>query len=377
MGFFSKLGNAWGAMQAATGIPILKEIGTAAQTYFSQDLAEEQLRNEQNFNAAQAQLNRDFQREERLATQEFNVDMWNKNNEYNSASAQLERAREAGINPNALFSNGYNSATSSPVTSSPMSGSAASSSASIASGLLTHSAQISNLMAQARKTESEADINQYNLGWNKLTEAERYKTLENTNNETLQRMGIAHVDSKIRQGTFMWLAQQNEADLKLKSEQLNLLRNQNLHVIEQVLNTRADTLQKGAHTEYIQSQTAGQDISNEIQKLQLDFSTITGIPVGANEFQVLYNLWQQGKWNDFTAATQISASTKGGAIGAAAVTSNLLDGKINNLADEGVKFGKALQQGGQEIFNKGKLLYKNSLPYANSLVERLMQLNPF
>ena len=53
-------------------------------------------------NNEQAQINRDFQREERLAAQEYELDMWNRNNEYNSPHAQLERYKQAGINPNAM-----------------------------------------------------------------------------------------------------------------------------------------------------------------------------------------------------------------------------------------------------------------------------------
>ena len=38
------------------------------------------------------------------------VDMWNKQNEYNSPKAQMERFREAGLNPNLIYGNGAASA---------------------------------------------------------------------------------------------------------------------------------------------------------------------------------------------------------------------------------------------------------------------------
>lgn len=128
---------------------------SALNPFASRHEAREQQREENKFNAEQAQINREFQREERLQTQAYNEMMWNKNNEYNSPSNQLQLAMNAGINPN-TFIGGLNGRTNGPVTSSPMSGSQASIGGSIASGLLLHDAQVANLFASARKAESEA-----------------------------------------------------------------------------------------------------------------------------------------------------------------------------------------------------------------------------
>lgn len=47
-----------------------------------------------------------WQSGERKATQEFNEEMWNKQNEYNTASAQRERLEAAGLNPYMMMSGG-------------------------------------------------------------------------------------------------------------------------------------------------------------------------------------------------------------------------------------------------------------------------------
>ena len=47
-----------------------------------------------------------WQSSERKATQDYNTDMWNKQNEYNSASAQRGRLEEAGLNPYMMMSGG-------------------------------------------------------------------------------------------------------------------------------------------------------------------------------------------------------------------------------------------------------------------------------
>lgn len=51
------------------------------------------------WNANEAEKQRDWQHEQMLEQQRFNLDMWNKNNEYNSPEAQYGRLTELGINP--------------------------------------------------------------------------------------------------------------------------------------------------------------------------------------------------------------------------------------------------------------------------------------
>lgn len=47
-----------------------------------------------------------WQTNERVATQQYNTDMWNKQNEYNTASAQRQRLEAAGLNPYMMMSGG-------------------------------------------------------------------------------------------------------------------------------------------------------------------------------------------------------------------------------------------------------------------------------
>ncbi len=58
-----------------------------------------------------------WQTAERVATQNYNTDMWNKQNEYNAASAQRQRLEEAGLNPY-LMMNGGDAGSASSVTGS-------------------------------------------------------------------------------------------------------------------------------------------------------------------------------------------------------------------------------------------------------------------
>lgn len=92
-----------------------------------------QQKRQNKFNAEQAQLNRDFQTSEREATQQWNLEQWQRENEYNSPANQLARMKEAGINPNVAIGQLSNNESGS-VRSTPQSGSAASSVGMFTSG---------------------------------------------------------------------------------------------------------------------------------------------------------------------------------------------------------------------------------------------------
>lgn len=84
-----------------------------------------QINNE--FNASEALKNRTFQTSEREASQQWNLDQWNRENAYNDPSAQRARMDAAGFNPyNMNIDTG--SASTSGAQSSPGSGSQASAS---------------------------------------------------------------------------------------------------------------------------------------------------------------------------------------------------------------------------------------------------------
>lgn len=84
-----------------------------------------QINNE--FNASEALKNRDFQTSEREASQQWNLDQWNRENAYNDPSAQRARMEAAGFNPYNMNINAGSGSTSG-AQSVPGSGSSASAS---------------------------------------------------------------------------------------------------------------------------------------------------------------------------------------------------------------------------------------------------------
>lgn len=108
--------------------------------------------NQQNnqFNAQQAAINRQFQTEEREAAQEWNYSMWQEQNEYNSPEQQYRRLIAAGMNPStALQMLSQTGNTAGSVAISPQPGSVAS-----AAGV----AQPGSLIALAAKNAAETSL---------------------------------------------------------------------------------------------------------------------------------------------------------------------------------------------------------------------------
>lgn len=103
-----------------------------------------------NFNAQQAAINRQFQTEEREAAQEWNYSMWQEQNEYNSPEQQYRRLIAAGMNPStALQMLSQTGNTAGSVATTPQPGSVAS-----AAGL----AQPGSMIALAAKNAAETSL---------------------------------------------------------------------------------------------------------------------------------------------------------------------------------------------------------------------------
>lgn len=56
------------------------------------------------YKAAQEQMN--FSREQQIAANNFNLDMWRRENEYNTPANQMQRLKDAGLNPSLMYSQG-------------------------------------------------------------------------------------------------------------------------------------------------------------------------------------------------------------------------------------------------------------------------------
>ena len=110
--------------------------------------------------AKENRLNREFQMAENQKSRDYNTEMWNKNNQYNTVTNQMQRFKDAGVNPHLAYQNG------SPmnVSNAPASSNASSMPAGVAprfeSGQILQAmmmkSQIANIDADTEKKKAEA-----------------------------------------------------------------------------------------------------------------------------------------------------------------------------------------------------------------------------
>lgn len=152
--------------------PIASAVGGAISTNKTNknNMAINQMNND--FNAAEAQKARDFQ-----------LDMWNRENEYNSASSQRQRLSEAGLNPYLMMSGGNagtasSAGSSTPATAAPplsmqrqdFSGltNSLSTALQLANQTKETNARVQNLQGQKSLFDAQANQTLANIDWYKL-----------------------------------------------------------------------------------------------------------------------------------------------------------------------------------------------------------------
>ena len=314
---------------------------------------------EREFNAQQAALNRDFQTSEREAAQQFNFDMWNLNNQYNSPAEQLKRAREAGISPLALFGSNYNQAVSQPISTNPSLGNAASASGAgaFAASLLSQYGNIGSAMSDIYESMSRADATNYDTFFQRKTEEDRIKHLKASINltdanvqEVLSQAGLNDVNKATFENALEWAGKFNPVQLQKMTEEVNLFRTRNYetlvnagYIVQKTYESQAseDSIRKSleesdsrislnsaltnqavsqtflngasladvkasaslkaANAEFVGSQKAGQDLENAILEIKKEFSAQYKIPLDSPEFMFYFHLMSSGlfgQWVD-------------------------------------------------------------------------------
>lgn len=129
------------------------------------------------------QMNNEFNAAEAEKARQFQLDMWNKTNEYNSASAQRTRLEEAGLNPYLMMNGGsagiaQASSSSTPASASPPLsmqrqdfsgiGSALSSALQISNQTKETNANVQSLQSQKSLYDAQANSILANVDWWKL-----------------------------------------------------------------------------------------------------------------------------------------------------------------------------------------------------------------
>lgn len=134
-------------------------------------------------NMAINRMNNEFNAAEAEKARQFQLDMWNKTNEYNSASSQVSRLSEAGLNPYLMMNGGsagtaLSSGSTSPASASPPLsmqrqdfsglGNALSSALQIANLTKETNATVQNLQSQKSLYDAQANSILSGIDWWKL-----------------------------------------------------------------------------------------------------------------------------------------------------------------------------------------------------------------
>lgn len=210
--------------------PIASTIGSVVSTNKTNknNMAINQMNNE--FNATEAQKARDFQ-----------LDMWNRENEYNTASAQRQRLSEAGLNPYLMMSGGNagtasSAGSSTPATAAPplsmqrqdFSGltNSLSTALQIANQTKETNARVQNLQGQKSLFDAQANQTLSNIDWFKLG-----PTYKKWSRETgLMRAGLQFQTDKQQLRNMQW------SNNLVKAQRVGqLLDNQSKRVVNKYL----------------------------------------------------------------------------------------------------------------------------------------------
>lgn len=112
-----------------------------------------------------------FNRDERIAAQNFQKEMWNASNEYNTASAQRQRLEAAGLNPYMMM-NGGSAGVAESAGASPMATASATPQPpnfmDALSPLQQALSQMSQLVQQDKQIESQIALNNSNVSLNSI-----------------------------------------------------------------------------------------------------------------------------------------------------------------------------------------------------------------
>lgn len=214
-------------------------------------------------------MNRQFQTGEREAAQDWNLEMWNKENEYNTPKAQLERALAAGINPNAAVQGISGSSNAGSVQgSSGQSGSQASAPGSVAGSLMdTITGTTQNMYTNYQAIQEAEGKRLENARYNEITDA------------TLKDMK-ATVDLKVEQKDY---TKQQGRQIK---EMLPLLKGKTIAEINEITKS-AELIQKQIVTE----QAKFDNLEASTENIEAN-TTLTNEDINKRKEEVAYERWK-------------------------------------------------------------------------------------
>lgn len=296
-----------------------------------------QAKKDREFNAQEAQQNRDFQREEREAAQEWELDMWNRANDYNDIGSQIQRARLAGVNPASIVGGDYKPVQADTLSTTPQSGSMASTSSGSAVGSAIASSwpNIGNSFAQGVKGLIDSKVSNEMLTYNQR----HLDSVVQHNLASIQKMahdnGLTDASAEQIRKSISWMDGLNDAEIKLKSAQATNLYNQNYEMYQRILKMRNDinvdnarlsqdieesdsriavNTAQASYTSTLEDYQENRNLyADDLNQAELsqqevlaieaekrkEFAETYNIPLGSSEFEFAWALQLKGKYEEY------------------------------------------------------------------------------
>lgn len=221
----SVLGSILGAVGTVGGSLIKGPVAAVAGTALGQIAGG--ISSQQDFNR---QLNAQIALQDRQ--NQFNLDMWNRQNEYNSPKAQMQRLADAGLNPNLAYGSlSGNVAMNAPQASTGGVSARYQNSDENVSDNLARIQAIAN--AKLAMDKQQADINKTNQEANLLQSQKQYY-----DNQSL--LSLANLDA---------IGYKNQFWRMTFADRVKLMTHQNEFMESQINNVNADTIYKQVNTD--------------------------------------------------------------------------------------------------------------------------------
>lgn len=252
----------------------------STEAALTRDFNASEAKKARDFNSQESELARQYNTAEREAAQAWNLEQWNRENEYNSPAAQMERFMAAGINPNAAMSMMSGGQSGNIVTSGQSSGAASGPAASAGSpsgsqaSSVGMSDSVNSLLGNAYNNALQAAYMEKQIAWyDRRQQAEIEKIWQDVR---LTSLNADEQDLVVRNFQRMSDAQY---------ESLVAVRNETMARIDAIKRTQdredklaASTIELNSalvdktleDTEKIKSEKVGQDIDNVIQSAYMD-----------------------------------------------------------------------------------------------------------
>lgn len=273
--------------------------------------------------------------------------MWHMQNEYNTPTQQMQRLKDAGLNPHLVYGNGAN-VQAGPVGSPPPTQPTPDYGSAFATA---QQAYVTNKLADNQLKQGEADLLIKQEQLKGLQEDNVFKGLNNVDKQT--EMELKNIDLEVKTGTKLNTIEKSGLENEILKGNLETQKAQLGKIIADTLLSTDQLATNELNRQHIKVQIdkTSQDIVESTERIKTMLSTRNLMGLEAQLKQISINLRQTGFQENDNAIIRILGSSLGGAIKSLDVKN--LDIQMTNKINEAIGnvFGDNVRQGVEEVIS--------------------------